>query len=53
MDFTDEQAEILFRAWALAQEGRGQVLENWAIPAAHQLVEEGWLERRFEDDGEL
>jgi hypothetical protein len=24
------------------------VLEDWAIPAAHELAEAGWLDRRIE-----
>jgi hypothetical protein len=53
LTFTDEQREILFRAWGLSQENRGQVLADDAYPAAHELAEHGWLERRFEPDGEM
>jgi hypothetical protein len=49
---TDEQLEILFRAWELAHQNKGQVVKDWAIPDAHELCEAGWLERRFQD-GEL
>ena len=52
MQFDAEQLEILFRARMLGV-GRGQVLEGWAYPAAHELAEAGWLERRFQPDGEL
>jgi hypothetical protein len=52
MELTDEQFNILYRAYLLAREGKGQVLENWAIPDAHRLWEAGWLDRRLED-GEL
>ena len=49
MDFTTEQQEILFRAWLLARDGQGQVLEDWAEPDAEELCEAGWLERRTVD----
>jgi hypothetical protein len=51
MDFTDTQQEILVNAWALAREGKGQVLEDWAEPDAQQLSDAGWLEQRTEPDG--
>jgi hypothetical protein len=50
---TDEQLTILYRAWVLSHNRAGQVLEPWAYPDAHDLAEQGWLERRFEPDGEL
>ena len=50
-EFTEAQQEILTNAWLLAPEG--QVLEAWAYPHAHELAEAGWLERRFEPDGEM
>ena len=53
MDFTAEQQEILFRAWLFARDGNGQVLEPWAYPDAHRLAEQGWLERRSEDNGDM
>ena len=53
MEFTETQREILFNAWLLAREGNGQVLEDHAYPDAHKLAEAGWLERRFEPDGEI
>ncbi len=49
MDFTDTQQDILFRAWALAHEGKGQVVEDWAEPDAQELCDAGWLERRTVD----
>ena len=49
MTFTDAQQDILFRAWALAREGKGQVLEDWAEPDAQQLADAGWLEQRTVD----
>ena len=49
MTFTDTQADILTRAWLLAHEGQGQVLEDWAEPDAQQLADAGWLERRTVD----
>lgn len=54
MTFTDTQLEILYHAWLLAHDGgKGQVIEPWAYPDAHDLAEHGWLERREVDDGEL
>jgi hypothetical protein len=53
MNFTDEQLEILYRAAVLARKNLGQVLEPWAFAEAHELAEGGWLERRFEADGEM
>lgn len=50
MQLTETQREILFNAWCLSHVGCGQVLHDEYIPAAHQLVEAGWLERRIEDD---
>jgi hypothetical protein len=49
MDFTDTQQDILARAWLLARDGQGQVLEDWAEPDAEELCEAGWLERRTVD----
>ena len=53
MNFTDEQHEILYRAAVLARKGAGQVLEPWAIVEADELAEAGWLERRFEANGDM
>jgi len=53
MNFTGEQQEILYRAWVLAHDGKGQVLEPWAYPDAHSLAEQGWLERRIEPNGDV
>jgi hypothetical protein len=53
MEFTETQREILFNAWLFARDGNGQVIEDWAYPDAHELAEMGWLERRFEPDGEM
>jgi hypothetical protein len=47
---TDEQLNILYRAWVLSHNRAGQVLEPWAYPDAHQLCEQGWLDRRIQDD---
>ena len=49
MDFTDSELEILFRAWRLAQKGRGQVLAPEKYPEAVTLADAGWLERRYVD----
>lgn len=46
MTFTETQREILTNAWLLAREGKGQVVENWALPDAVELAYAGWLERR-------
>ena len=51
MEFTELEAGILVDAWALAREGKGQVLEPWALPEAVRLREAGWLERRMLDNG--
>jgi hypothetical protein len=51
MELTETQKEILFDAWALAREGKGQVVEDWAWPFAHQLHLKGWLDMRTEPDG--
>jgi hypothetical protein len=52
MQFDDEQLELLYRARVLGT-NRGQVLEPWAYPEAHRLTEAGWLERRFEPNGDV
>jgi hypothetical protein len=52
MELTETQKKIAANAWALASEGKGQVLEDWAIPEAHELAEAGWLERRIEPNGD-
>jgi hypothetical protein len=49
MNLNDEQFAILHRARLLGPD-RGQVLEGWAYPDAHELAEQGWLERRFVGD---
>jgi hypothetical protein len=53
--FTDTQQDIVFAAWAANRyhNGGGIVIENWAVPDAHDLAERGWLERRFQPDGEM
>jgi hypothetical protein len=53
MDFNETQKDILYRAWLLARRGNGQVVTDEAIPDAHALAEAGWLERRFEPDGDM
>ncbi len=45
--FNAVQQDILYRAWVLARDGNGQVVTDEAIPDAHKLAEQGWLERRF------
>jgi hypothetical protein len=49
MDFTETEQEILVNAWLLAREGKGQVVEDWALPDAKRLSAAGWLERRTVD----
>lgn len=53
MDFTEVQQDLLIAAWATARDGNGIVIEDHAYPDAHDLAELGWLERRFEPDGEM
>jgi hypothetical protein len=53
MYFTDTMQEIIGNAFLLSLEGKGQVLEDDAIPDAHRLAEAGWLERRFEENGDM
>jgi hypothetical protein len=53
MEFTETQKEILYNAWALAREGKGQVVEDSAYPFADQLARAGWLERRIEPSGDV
>jgi hypothetical protein len=50
MTFTENEQDILVRAWLLARDGQGQVLEGWAVPDAERLCEAGWLERRTVDN---
>ena len=53
MDLTEMQCELLCNAWALASKGRGMVLQPEAYPAAHDLAEHGWLDHRFEENGDM
>jgi hypothetical protein len=51
MELTETHREILYQAWLLNRAaGAGQVLEDGAIPDAHELAEAGWLKRRIQDD---
>jgi hypothetical protein len=43
----------LIAAWATSRDGNGIVITDGAYPDAHELAEHGWLERRFEPDGEM
>jgi hypothetical protein len=52
-ELTDAQAELAAAAYLLALDGRGMVISDDAYPDAHALAERGWLQRRFEDDGEM
>jgi hypothetical protein len=49
MEFTETEQEILVNCWLLSREGKGQVLEDWAMPDAERLSEAGWLEQRTVD----
>lgn len=49
MEFTETEQEILFRAWLLARDDKGQVLEPGLYPEAVKLADAGWLERRYVD----
>jgi len=51
VEFSALEGEILVNAWALAHDGRGQVVEPWALPEAVRLSEAGWLERRMLPNG--
>ncbi|MGZ4183170.1 MAG: hypothetical protein ACXVUL_21110 [Solirubrobacteraceae bacterium] len=53
MDLTTTHLELLFAAHELAQENRGMVITAETYPAAHELAEHGWLERRFEPNGDM
>jgi hypothetical protein len=53
MEFTEDQLLVASDAWAAAQRGGGLVIKDEFYPAAHSLAEQGWLERRFEPDGEM
>jgi hypothetical protein len=51
MDLTDKQYELLLEAWAISQADppMGMVLKPDCFPDAHELAEQGWLERKFVD----
>jgi hypothetical protein len=53
MEFSELQPEILGNAALLSSEGRGMVLEDFALAAARALEEHGWLESRAEPNGDL
>ena len=46
----ETQLQILFQMWLVSRNGLGAVLNDDAIPAAHQLAEQGWLRREVTDD---
>jgi hypothetical protein len=50
MEFTAIEQDILVRAWLLARDGKGQVVEDWAMADAERLREAGWLEARTVTD---
>ena len=51
MELTETQYELLFEAWTIsrAESPLGMVLRPDAYPDAHELAEQGWLERKFVD----
>jgi hypothetical protein len=53
MLLTLEHLDIAFTAWAAAQDGGGVALAPELVPAAHELAEAGWLQRRFVTDSEM
>jgi len=54
MEFRQDHLHVAFAACAAAQAGGGVVLDDPGLyVAAHDLAEQGWLERRFVTHGEL
>jgi hypothetical protein len=53
MELSPEHMEILYRAFLLSLDGAGQVLHPEAYGAADELREQGWLETRFEENGDM
>ena len=53
MEFTETQQEIIGNAYWLGLEGNGMVLTDNAVPAADELADAGWLERRSEPNGDV
>ena len=53
MELTELHKEIAGNAALLAPEGRGIVLEDYALEAAAELEASGWLERRTERNGDV
>jgi len=53
MEFTATQLDLLTAAWATSRDGNGIVIEDHAYPDAHELAEQGWLKRRFEEGGKM
>lgn len=51
MELTETHLELCFAAKMVAP--GGIVIVDAAVPAAHELAEQGWLERRFDSYGEL
>jgi hypothetical protein len=47
MDLKQDHLYVAFAAWAAAQKGGGITVGANHLHAAHDLAEEGWLERRF------
>jgi hypothetical protein len=51
MDMTESHMQVLYGAWAAAQDGGGIVVDGPDLfVEAHELAEHGWLERRFVGD---
>jgi hypothetical protein len=54
MQLTEDHLQVAFNAWAAAQDGGGVVLEDPGLyPAAHELAEQGWVQRRFVGPGDV
>jgi hypothetical protein len=48
MELTPKHLQVAYNAWAAAQAGGGVVLEDPGLyPAAVELADQGWLQRRF------
>ena len=50
MEFTETEAEILVNCWLLAREGKGQVVQDWALPVADRLEQVGWIKHHCTED---
>jgi hypothetical protein len=53
MHLTTEHLELAAAAHFASLDGKGIVITDDAYVVAHDLAEHGWLQRRFQPDGEL